>query len=221
MLFRSSVTPALLIPIVGNVLVPLAGVPLGHPQWATAQFGVGLMFWPVVLVLLAVRIATQGMLPERLLPTLFILIAPPAVVGLSALQLGAPVSLGWLAWGMARAALQGPPSAGAAAAAPARSAWQDFRTGMLTNVLNPKVALFFLAFLPQFIAPGTADKTRAFLALGAVFVVQSTLFLLAVVALAARLRRLPASPRGTRWLQGGGALVRTLLALRLVTARSQ
>ena len=97
----ASVTPALLIPIVGNVLVPLAGVPLGHPQWATAQFGVGLMFWPVVLVLLAVRIATQGMLPERLLPTLFILIAPPAVVGLSALQLGAPVSLGWLAWGMA------------------------------------------------------------------------------------------------------------------------
>ena len=38
--------------------------------------------------------------------------------------------------------------------------------GFLTNVLNPKVALFFLAFVPQFIAPGTPDKVTAFLLLG-------------------------------------------------------
>jgi tellurite resistance protein len=97
----ASVTPALLIPVVGNVLAPLAGVPLGHVDWATAQFGVGLMFWPVVVVLLAVRIATQGMLPERLLPTLFILVAPPALVGLDLLQLGAPLGTAWACWGMA------------------------------------------------------------------------------------------------------------------------
>jgi tellurite resistance protein len=97
----AGVTPALFIPIVGNVLVPLAGVPLGHAHLAAAQFGLGLLFWPVVLVLIVVRIATQGLWPQRLLPTVFIFIAPPAVVGLSALQLGAPALVGWMCWGMA------------------------------------------------------------------------------------------------------------------------
>jgi tellurite resistance protein len=94
-------TPALIIPVVGNVLAPLAGVPLGHAEWATAQFGVGLLFWPVVLVLLLVRIATQGLWPERLLPAHFILVAPPAVIGLASLQFGAPAQVAWGCWGVA------------------------------------------------------------------------------------------------------------------------
>lgn len=97
----AGVTPALFIPIVGNVLVPLAGVPLGQAHWAAAQFGFGLLFWPVVLVLLVVRLAVAGSWPERMLPTGFIVIAPPAVIGLSLLQLGAAPMVGWALWGMA------------------------------------------------------------------------------------------------------------------------
>jgi tellurite resistance protein len=96
-----AVTPVLFIPIVGNVLAPLAGVPLGHGAWASAQFGLGLLFWPVVLVLNFVRIAQAGMPPDRMLPTLFIFVAPPAVVGVAILQLGAPAALAWMLWGMA------------------------------------------------------------------------------------------------------------------------
>ena len=97
----AAATPALIVPVVGNVLVPLAGVPLGHTAWSAAQFGIGLLFWPVVMTLLVVRIAQQGAWPERLLPANFIFVAPPAVGGLAALQFGAPALVAWGLWGMA------------------------------------------------------------------------------------------------------------------------
>jgi threonine/homoserine/homoserine lactone efflux protein len=127
----------------------------------------------------------------------------------------------WLAFGMARAAWRGEAATteGVAAQAAPRSAWADFRVGLLTNLLNPKVALFFLAFLPQFIAPGAPHKTLAFLLLGAWFVLQGTLFLLAVVALAARARTLPRRPAVARLLNGTGALLFGALALRLAGTR--
>jgi tellurite resistance protein len=55
----------------------------------------------IITALLVVRLAVQGMWPERLLPAAFIFVAPPAVVGLSALQFGAPALVGWGLWGMA------------------------------------------------------------------------------------------------------------------------
>ncbi|MDR0274393.1 MAG: C4-dicarboxylate ABC transporter [Burkholderiaceae bacterium] len=97
----NALTPALLMPVVGNVLAPLAGPALGAGGWAAAQFGLGLLLWPVLLALLIARIATHGLWPERILPTTFITAAPPAVIGSSALQLGVPDVLAWMCWGVA------------------------------------------------------------------------------------------------------------------------
>jgi threonine/homoserine/homoserine lactone efflux protein len=125
----------------------------------------------------------------------------------------------WLALGMARSAWRGGRTEAAAPAAAARDRWADFRAGMLTNVLNPKVALFFLAFLPQFVDARAGQQTIGVLLLGLWFVVQGTIFLGAVVWLAARLRRFGTSPGLTRLLNAGGAALFGLLALRLLTAR--
>ena len=127
--------------------------------------------------------------------------------------------LAWLGLGLLRQAWRSAPAAAPVATGNAVPLWAEFRTGLLTNVLNPKVALFFLAFLPQFVPAGSSDKTLSFLALGAWFVLQSSLFLLALVALAARLRRWQTSVSARRALGGAGGLLFIVLALRLLSAR--
>ncbi len=124
----------------------------------------------------------------------------------------------WLGLGLLRQAgrhAHAPPAA-SRGAAETKPWWTDFRTGLLTNLLNPKVALFFLAFLPQFVPAGTSDKTLSFLLLGAWFVVQGFLFLMALVAVAARLSRLQASKVVQRGLHALGGLLFVGLALRLL-----
>jgi threonine/homoserine/homoserine lactone efflux protein len=105
---------------------------------------------------------------------------------------------------MLRAALRGErtaPGAGAVAAEVDLST--VFRRGFLTNVLNPKVALFFLAFVPQFIAPGSAHASAMFLALGLLFTFNSTLVNSGwALATAWAARRAGALQRGMRWLDG-------------------
>lgn len=125
--------------------------------------------------------------------------------------------LGWLGWGMLRRAWRGAPAAAASPtiAGGAASRWADFRTGVLTNVLNPKVALFFLAFLPPFVPADSPHKTASLLLLGGWFIVQSTLFLSVLVAMAAALSRWQTSARARRAWGGVGGLLFLMLALRL------
>lgn len=140
----------------------------------------------------------------------------------TALKWAGAAYLLWLGWGLLREAWRGPPPAGPegpAAAPPALAGL--FRQGLLTNVLNPKVALFFLAFLPQFIHPQAGQQTLAFLVLGAWMVAQGALFLVALVGLAALLRRGGASPRVTRGLQWLGGLLFVGLALRLLRSNPE
>jgi threonine/homoserine/homoserine lactone efflux protein len=56
------------------------------------------------------------------------------------------------------------------------TAWASFGQGFLTNVLNPKVAVFFLALLPQFIDPDAPSKALAFVILGLIFDATGTLW---------------------------------------------
>jgi tellurite resistance protein len=100
-----TVTPVLLIPVVGNVVAPLAGVALGQGGWAMAQFGIGAFLWPVVIALLLARRIAHSPLPDRILPAWFITVAPPAVIGLVLAQLHergqAPLVAVQALWGIA------------------------------------------------------------------------------------------------------------------------
>ena len=95
--FWLGMTPALFIPVVGNVLPALMGVVLGHPVWAAVQFGLAALLWPVAWGLIGWRVRRLGMWPQRLLPLTFITVAPPSVLALSGLNLGTPA---WMVEGL-------------------------------------------------------------------------------------------------------------------------
>jgi len=78
------------------------------------------------------------------------------------------------------------PGADAGGSADGRAA--AFRQGILSNLLNPKVALFFLALMPQFISAGSTHKVAAFLALGMTFVTLGIAWCLVLAIGAAKLR---------------------------------
>lgn len=71
--------PAWFIPVVGNILVPVAGMHHASAEISWFFFSLGLFFWPVLTAIIFYRLIFHGSLPERLMPTLFIFIAPPAV----------------------------------------------------------------------------------------------------------------------------------------------
>ena len=90
-----------------------------------------------------------------------------------------------------------------------------FLQGFLTNVLNPKVALFFLAFLPQFV-DSAAPNPLAFLFLGAIFDINGTLWNLLVARLAAGISgRLSPSLAFKQWFNRCAGAVFVIVGLRL------
>lgn len=97
-----------------------------------------------------------------------------------------------------------------------------FRQGVLSNVLNPKVALFFLAFLPQFVDPAGGASALQMLALGAAFALMG-LAVLCIMALFSGalgdfLKSRPSFANALRWLSGG---VLVALGLRLAVPNAR
>jgi tellurite resistance protein len=86
----ATLTPPLLIPLVGNILAPIFGVGLGHPVLSWMMFGIGALLWLMLQPPLLGRLISGPVLPPRLRPTLAILLAPPAAgaVALAALTGG-------------------------------------------------------------------------------------------------------------------------------------
>jgi RhtB (resistance to homoserine/threonine) family protein len=120
---------------------------------------------------------------------------------------------------LVKPALKSPPGAVSAAASAPKSMRQLFLQGFWTNVLNPKVVLFFVSFFPQFVSTGTASKALAFLVLGIVFVVMSTAWNSFVAWVAGSVtRRFSGKPGVRKWLDRvvGSAFVG--LGLKLATA---
>lgn len=150
-----------------------------------------------------------------------------ATLGLTAILLAVPTAffvvklagalyLLWLGWQMLRHPL---PVAGAANAQVLRS---PFMQGVLSNVLNPKIAIFFVAILPQFIAPERGDVGAQALLLGLVSIASGTAVNLVTAALGARARAfLLARERLFRRLQQAAGCMLIALGLRVALERAR
>ncbi|TPW70180.1 LysE family translocator [Schumannella sp. 10F1B-5-1] len=119
----------------------------------------------------------------------------------------------FLAWQAARddsaIALEGD------AAAPA-SPWRIIRTAVLINVLNPKLTIFFFAFLPQFVPAGTENESLHMIGLSLVFMLATFIVFAFYGAFAAGVRKhIVRRPRVTVWIRRSFAATYVLLAGRL------
>lgn len=138
-------------------------------------------------------------------------------VAYTAVRLGGAAYLVWLG---ARALLR-PAGLRERTLTPA-SRWAVFRQGVVTNVLNPKVALFFLAFLPQFVDPARGSTALQVLALGLLFNSSGTIVNLAVALFASQAAaRLRSTGRAALLLERATGVLFIALGLRLAVAGRQ
>ncbi|MEI7514376.1 MAG: LysE family translocator [Betaproteobacteria bacterium] len=135
-----------------------------------------------------------------------------ALTALKALGAAYLLWLAWLSW-------RAPAGLDAGHATPVLGARQTYLRGVLMNISNPKVALFFLAFLPQFVEPAGGPVVLQILQLGAVFMLATLLTFGAIALLAGRFGQLlHSSPRAQVGLNRLASVVFAGLALRLVLA---
>lgn len=80
-------TPAWFIPVVGCIIVPISGAELGYTEISWFFFSIGFLFWFALFSAVINRIIFHDPIPEKLLPTLFILFAPPAIGFISSTKL--------------------------------------------------------------------------------------------------------------------------------------
>jgi threonine/homoserine/homoserine lactone efflux protein len=154
-----------------------------------------------------------------------------AAIGLSALLMASSAAFTALKWvgaayllftGVQMLLSRAQPLAEADTAGRETSLARVFWQGALTNALNPKVALFFLAFLPQFVAAESAHKTLAFLTLGLIFIATGTLWCFGIAAFAARAAsRIRRSAGAVAWVNRalGGLFVYLGIRVAMLEAR--
>lgn len=97
--------------------------------------------------------------------------------------------------------------------------WAIFRQGVLTNLLNPKVALFFLAFFPQFIQPAYTDSVVPFLVLGVTFSATGLIWCLILATAASKFSRYLRSGTAAKWTNRTAGLVFMAMGAKLALVR--
>ena len=123
----------------------------------------------------------------------------------------------WLGWQSLRGAVKGTAAAerlDSTAGTPS-SYQKNFLEGFLTNILNPKVAVFYLAFLPQFIGPEDPVIVKSILLAG-IHYVMGLIWLVSLSIFLDRVRRFIIKASVRRWLDGFCGAILVGLGLRLV-----
>ena len=138
-----------------------------------------------------------------------------SALAFTALKLAGAAYLLWLAWQVLRAPANEPGDVAAPAAPPGVL----YRRGIVMNLTNPKVSIFFLAFLPQFADPARGSIPIQMVELGALFMLATALVFGAIAALAGTIgQALARSVRVRRAMNRIAAAVFAGLALRLIVS---
>jgi threonine/homoserine/homoserine lactone efflux protein len=171
-----------LIPGPDNLLIVARSVTQGWRAGVAAALGIGT---GTMVHVLAAAVGLSAIL------------ATSATAFMVVKYLGAAYIL-WMAISLLRSKRQAPGEQPRLAALPYR---RIFGQGFLTNVLNPKVAIFFLAFVPQFIDAAAPDKALAFVILGCIFNINGMLWCFSLALFSALVSaRIKVSPSVSLWL---------------------